>query len=218
MFVARQKCEFGVHWVLFLGYVISTEGLFMDEGKVEAIRSWPTPSSISNTQSFHGLTSFYWRFVPHFSSIMTLITNYMKEDTFVWSPLTAKTFELVKTKLTTAYVLVLPDFTLPFELYCDTIKLGIGEFWVCRQSPWPFIERSLQEHEVVIICMMWSYMRSFRPLSIGGTIYFTESLCYLPIMIPSCIWIVRQRSHHIMQIGSHFYNILRSRLVTNLEG
>lgn len=39
LFVARQKCEWGVRRVLFLGYVVSTEGLSMDESKVEAIRS-----------------------------------------------------------------------------------------------------------------------------------------------------------------------------------
>lgn len=41
LFAARQKCEFGVSRVLFLGYVVSDEGLSVDSSKIEAVRSWP---------------------------------------------------------------------------------------------------------------------------------------------------------------------------------
>ncbi|CAA7036526.1 unnamed protein product [Microthlaspi erraticum] len=126
LFVARQKCEFGVDSVLFLGYVVSSSGLSMDTSKVEAVRSWPIPKTISDVRSFHGLVSFYRRFVPHFSSIMAPLTDCMKEGQFVWSTEAQDTFELIKQKLTSAPILVLPDFELPFELHCDSSKLGIG--------------------------------------------------------------------------------------------
>ena len=51
-FVARQKCEFGVDHVLFLGCIVSSAGLSMDIGKVEAIRSWPEPRSVSMSVVF----------------------------------------------------------------------------------------------------------------------------------------------------------------------
>lgn len=64
--------------------------------------------------------------MPHFSTIMVHITDCMKEGTFVWSHKVAEAFVMIKTKLTSAPVLVLPDFALPFELDCDASKLSIG--------------------------------------------------------------------------------------------
>lgn len=57
-FAARQKCEFRVSEVLFLGYVVSKDGLRVDNSKIEAVRSWPVPKTISEVRSFHGLASF----------------------------------------------------------------------------------------------------------------------------------------------------------------
>ena len=46
----------------------------MDPSKVEAIETWPIPKSIHDVRSFHGMVSFYRRFIKNFSSILTPIT------------------------------------------------------------------------------------------------------------------------------------------------
>jgi hypothetical protein len=44
--------------IVFLGYAVTAQGIEMDEEKVKAIRDWPTPKSVSEVRSFHGLASF----------------------------------------------------------------------------------------------------------------------------------------------------------------
>lgn len=84
LYGARHKCVFGVDHVLFLGYIVSSKGLHVDPSKVDAIMMWPTPRSISDIRSFHGLVSFYRRFVHHFSNIAAPLTYCMKGTTFNW--------------------------------------------------------------------------------------------------------------------------------------
>lgn len=123
---APNKCIFFAKSVLFLGYRISGDGISVDDSKIQVIVDWPTPTTITAIRSFHGLASFYKRFIPHFSSIMAPITDCMRGSSFTWSQAAEATFILIKMKLTTALILVLPDFSLPFELHCDASKVGIG--------------------------------------------------------------------------------------------
>ena len=52
--------------VLYLGYVVSREGISADVQKVEAVRSFPRPNDLTSLRSFLGLASYYRRFIPSF--------------------------------------------------------------------------------------------------------------------------------------------------------
>lgn len=81
---------------------------------------------MTEARSFHGLASFYRRFIAHFSALMAPITDCIARKPFVWTAAASVAFDRIKTKLTYALVLLLPDFELPFELSCDASKTGIG--------------------------------------------------------------------------------------------
>ena len=46
LYVNLKKCQFLTNSLVFLGYVVSNEGIMVDPSKIEAITSWPTPSSL----------------------------------------------------------------------------------------------------------------------------------------------------------------------------
>ena len=55
LYAKFSKCEFGLKKVLFLGHILSEEGIAMDPAKVQEVMDWKAPTSISEVRSFLGL-------------------------------------------------------------------------------------------------------------------------------------------------------------------
>jgi len=71
--------------VVFLGHVVSTKGIEVDEEKDKAIKEWPTPKSITKVRIFHGLASSYRCVVKDFSTIVAQLTEIIKKNVgFHW--------------------------------------------------------------------------------------------------------------------------------------
>ncbi|WVZ76493.1 hypothetical protein U9M48_024468 [Paspalum notatum var. saurae] len=101
-------------------------GIEVDETKIDAIRSWPTPTTITQVRSFLGLAGFYRRFVKDFSTIAAPLNELTKKGvTFHWGTTQEKAFNTLKDKLTHAPLLQLSDFGKTFELECDANGIGI---------------------------------------------------------------------------------------------
>ena len=99
-----------------MGCVVSEEGLKMDLDKVQEILSWPIPRNAYEVIRFHGLASFYRKFIKNFSQICAPIIDTFRgsRQPFKWIEADEKNFKLWKKKITEKPILALPSFDKVF--------------------------------------------------------------------------------------------------------
>lgn len=79
LLINLKKCSFFKKELIYLGFVISKNELKMDPKKVAAIVSWPSPKSLFEVWSFHGLEIFYRKFIKNFSGIFAPMLDTIKK-------------------------------------------------------------------------------------------------------------------------------------------
>ena len=92
LYAKIEMCELFTPQVIFFSYVVFGEGIQVDESKIEAIKSWPIPTTITKVCSVHVLAFFYLRVIKNFSSIMAPFVECMKKGTFEWTKGCSKGF------------------------------------------------------------------------------------------------------------------------------
>lgn len=142
--VKMSKCTFAARSISYLGHVISSEGVQTDPQKVSAVVTWPTPKNTKELRSFLGLAGYYRKFVKHFGIISKPLTNLLKKNiTFCWTQEHDTTFQCLKTTLSQAPVLALPDFSKQFILETDACAAGIGAVLMQAGHPLAFVSKAL---------------------------------------------------------------------------
>jgi hypothetical protein len=149
IYAKYSKCEFWIGEVPFLGHIISNGGISVDPAKVKEIMEWSVPTTVTEVQSFLGLTGYYRRFIEGFSKIAKPMTSLLEKGReFKWDEKCQDSFDQLKKRLMSPLVLVMPDLQKGFDIYCDACGQGLG--WVLMQEGHviAYASRQLRKHEL----------------------------------------------------------------------
>jgi hypothetical protein len=127
--------------VAYLGHTISAVGVAMDLAKVQAIHDWPVPRSARAVWGFLGFVGYYRKFIHNYGTLAAPLTGLLKKEGFSWSTEAVVAFEDLKTAMTAAPVLAMPNFAKPFVVECDTSSHGFGAVLIQDGHPIAFFSR-----------------------------------------------------------------------------
>ena len=75
LFTKLKKCRFYKDEVRFLEYIASSQGIWMEDERIKAVRNWLEPKLVRDIQVFISFANFYWRFIQGFSNIAAPLTS-----------------------------------------------------------------------------------------------------------------------------------------------
>ena len=125
--LSPTKCKFALPKVQFLGHTLHQDGVSPNDDKLEAVKSYPTPTTLKQVRAFLGLTGFYRKFISKYAEVARPLYALTKKDTpFLWDLKCETAFQTLKNALTGDSVLAFPDFNKKFVLATDASNIGIG--------------------------------------------------------------------------------------------
>ncbi|CAL9005417.1 unnamed protein product [Prunus brigantina] len=135
-----MECHFMVRQGIVLGHVVSSKGIEVDKAKIDIISNLPPPSSVKGVRSFLGHAGFYRRFIKNFSSISRPLCNLLAKDAvFEFDKTCMEAFTTLKKELTSAPIIIAPDWSLPFEIMCDASDFAIGAVLGQKKNKLPHV-------------------------------------------------------------------------------
>ena len=66
--------------MLYLGYIVSRDGISADPAKIDAVKNFPQPFDVKSLRSFLGLASYYRRFIENFSKVASPFYALTRKD------------------------------------------------------------------------------------------------------------------------------------------
>lgn len=216
-----EKCHLFKKKLKYLGHMVEEGGISPDPDKIRSIQEWKTPKTETELRSFLGLAGYYRRFVPRFATIATplhaLVGGAQQQKKSkgkkgkvpsarrvvdglsvaeAWDESCDKAFQELKDQLTSAPLLVHPDFTKPLILETDASFHGLGAVLSQKQDGrlvvLGYASRGLRPHEknmnnyssmkLELLALYWAITEKFRDILLGAEfVVFTDNnpLSYL---------------------------------------
>ncbi|GJS00645.1 putative reverse transcriptase domain-containing protein [Tanacetum coccineum] len=118
LYAKFSKCEFWLQEMHFLGHVVNQSGIHMDPSKIEAVKNWKTPTTLSK-----------------------------KNQKYEWGKKEEEAFQTLKNNLCDAPILSLPNRIEDFVVYCDASNQGLGCILMQKGKVITYALRQLKIHE-----------------------------------------------------------------------
>ncbi|MBW0526933.1 hypothetical protein O181_066648 [Austropuccinia psidii MF-1] len=172
MKISLKKCHFVFKELKALGNILSGLSFGIDKNKVVAVFLKPKPQNKKEIQSFLGFAGYYRKHIKDFASIARPPYKSCDKDTvFEMTVDRVKAFEYLRQALTSAPLLLIPDFKLPFKLYINASGDGLGaalhQVQIINDKPVEgpicFISRQIKPAEarygpsqMECLCLVWA--------------------------------------------------------------
>nr|GEV71068.1 putative reverse transcriptase domain-containing protein [Tanacetum cinerariifolium] len=148
LYAKFMKCDFWLNSVQFLGHVIDSNRVHVDPTKIEAIKNWTASTTPTEVRQFLGLAGYYRRFIKDFSLISKPLTKLtQKNKPYMCGDNEEEAFQTLKLKLCSAPILLLPEGSEDFVVYCDASLKRFGAVLMQREKVIAYASRQLKKNE-----------------------------------------------------------------------
>jgi hypothetical protein len=149
LYAKLSKCEFCLPEVTFLGHVVGKDGIKVDPKKIQAVKDYPKPKTVTDVRAFLGLCNYFRKYVRGYSHVAHPLTDLTNKDATLksWNKTHDKSFEQLKKALTEAPVLKIADFSKPFTIVSDASIIGTGAVLLQDDQPIAYCSKKLSKAE-----------------------------------------------------------------------
>ena len=143
-----DKFVYKTTMVLFMGHLLTDQGIKIDQSKVQAIVDMPNPENASAVCHLNGCVKFLSRYIPHLADLNKPLRDLTKKETaFKWEAHHSAAVNKLKNALTTAPTLAYFDTNAPVTIQSDASNLGLGGCIMQHGRPVAYASRPLTDAE-----------------------------------------------------------------------
>ena len=170
-----------------MGHIVSTAGIETNPKKIETVKNWTLPRTVTDVRSFLGFTNHYRRFIQSYAKVARPLNALIsgenvnhKKLLVKWNPECQQAFDQLKDLCAKTPILAYADYKKPFQLQTDASDLGLGAvlyqndshghqrviaYASCSLSN---TERNYPVHKLEFLALKWAVTDRFHEYLYGG--------------------------------------------------